>query len=220
MQYRRVIDLSRPLRPGREARRLDISRLDATGVTGHAGDGGWYIMHAISMDNHIGTHVEVPYHCLPEGSDLGQLPAERFVGEAAILDLRGHDPGAAIPLAAVQHAAAAAGGIGEGDIVLCMMGWSGCYGTEQYSTPPYLSREALVWLVDHQLRILGVDTGGGMDPTFPDRKNHLPIFEAGTVYIENLCNLQQVNASRCLVVALPPAIEGLEGFPVRVVAIV
>jgi kynurenine formamidase len=78
----------------------------------------------------------------------------------------------------------------------------------------------LLWLVGHELKILGVDTPGAMDPAVPDRRNHLPIFDAGTVYIENLCNLEQVPASRCLVAALPPAIEGLEGFPVRVVALV
>jgi arylformamidase len=220
VQFTRVIDLSHALRPGTEARRLDITRVDASAVTGHEDDGGWYIMHSIAMDNHIGTHVEVPYHCLPEGADLGRIPAQQFAGEAAILDLRGYDPGAAIPLTAVQQAAAAAGGIRRGDIVLCMTGWSDHYGTEDYSTPPYLSREALVWLVDHGLKILGVDTPGAMDPGVPDRQNHLPIFEAGTLYIENLCNLDSVPQSRCFAVALPPAIEGLDALPIRVVAFV
>jgi arylformamidase len=216
----RVIDLSHPLRPGIEARRLELVLLEASEVTGHAGDGAWYIMHAVSMDNHIGTHVEVPYHCLPGGADLGCLAADRFVGEAAILDLRGHGPGAAISLEETQKAATAAGCIRVGDIVLCMTGWSTNYGTPEYTRSPFLGREALAWLVDHRLKILGIDTGGGMDPRFPDRQNHLPIFEAGTVYLENVCNLERVGVSRCLVVALPPAIDGLEGFPVRLVAIV
>jgi arylformamidase len=172
------------------------------------------------MDNHIGTHVEVPYHCFEQGADLGQMTAERFVGEAVILDLRGHGAGVSIPLATVEGAAEAAGGIVVGGIVLCMTGWSAYYGTEAYGTPPYLSREALAWLVSHDLRVLGVDTPGAMDPSTPDRQNHLPIFEAGTAYIENLCNLDQVRLARCTVVALPPAIEGMEAFPVRVVAIV
>ena len=59
-----------------------------------------------------------------------------------------------------------------------------------------------------------------MDPAFPDRQNHLPIFEAGLVYIENLTNVEAVPGSRVTVTALPPAIEGLEGIPVRVVALV
>ena len=58
-----------------------------------------------------------------------------------------------------------------------------------------------------------------MDPAFPDRWNHLPLFEAGLVYIENLTNLESVPQSRVTVAALPPAVEGLEGLPVRVVVL-
>jgi kynurenine formamidase len=58
-----------------------------------------------------------------------------------------------------------------------------------------------------------------MDPAFPDRQNHLPLFEADMVYIENLTNLEAVPESRVTVVALAPAVQGLEGFPVRVVAL-
>ena len=40
------------------------------------------------------------------------------------------------------------------------------------------------------------------------------------VYIENLTKLEAVPEKRVTVVALPPAIEGLEAMPVRVVALV
>jgi DNA-binding transcriptional MocR family regulator len=62
--------------------------------------------------------------------------------------------------------------------------------------------------------------GGLMDPTTPDRWSHLPIFEADAVYIENLTNLEAVPKSRAMVAALPPAVEGLECFTMRVVALV
>jgi len=215
-----LIDLSHPLRPGHEARRLDITRLNATAVTGHADDGGWYIMHSLAMDNHIGTHIEVPFHCLADGAGLGQIDVGRFVGDAVILDLRGYRTGDAIPVEAVQRAASVAGGVRAGDIVLCMTGWSAHYGTQLYMRPPYLSAEAVRWLVGYELKILGIDTPGAMDPAVPDRLNHLPIFEAGTSYLENLCNLESVPASRFVAIALPPAIAGLEGFPVRVAALI
>jgi kynurenine formamidase len=220
MILNQVIDLSHPLRPRRESPRLEIRQLPAPDITGAPTEEGWYIMHSISMDNHLGTHMEVPYHCLPEGADLAQLPVEQFVGKAVILDLRGYEPETGIPLEDVQRAAEKAGGIGRGDIALCVTGWSQYYGTEQYSEPPFLTRQAVRWLIDQGIKILGVDTRGSMDPALPDRQNHLPIFEAGLVYIENLTNLQAVPGSRVTVAALPPAIEGLEGIPVRVVALV
>ena len=240
MGFTKVIDLSHPLRPGREARRLEIKRIDATQITGAAADPSlqkghsdgteaWYIMHRVEMDNHIGTHIEVPYHALADAADLAQVPVEQFVGEAAVLDLRGYAAGQAIPLDAVQRAAEQVGGIGKDDIVFCMTGWSQYYGSEQYDEPPFLTREAVHWLVSRGIKMLGIDTRGSMDPAFPDRQNHLPLFEAGIVYIENLTNLpilreamrhlEAVPGSRVTAVALPPAVEGLEGFPVRVVAL-
>jgi kynurenine formamidase len=58
-----------------------------------------------------------------------------------------------------------------------------------------------------------------MGPAFPDHQNDLPLFEAGIVYIENLTNLEAVPESRVTIAALPLAIEGLEGLPVRVVVL-
>jgi kynurenine formamidase len=120
----------------------------------------------------------------------------------------------------VQSAAEKAGGIKEGDLVFCMTGWSEHYGSERYMTPPFLVREAVQWIVGHGIKVLGIDTSGAMDPDSPDRWNHLPIMEADVVYIENLTNLAAVPESRVMAAALPPAIEGLEGMPVRVVAFV
>ena len=54
-----------------------------------------------------------------------------------------------------------------------------------------------------------------MNPDTPDRWNHLPVFEAGAVYVENLTNLEAVPRSRVPVDALTPAADGLEGIAVR-----
>jgi len=176
-------------------------------------------MHWVGMDNHLGTHIEVPYHAFEDGADLAQVPVEQLVGEAVILDLRGYSPNTGISLEDVQRAAKKAGGVNQGDIVFCMTGWSQYYDTERYSEPSFLTREAVRWLVDRGIKMLGIDTRGSMDPAFPDRQNHLPLFEAGIVYIENLTNLEAVPESRVTVAALTPAVEGLEGLPIRVVAL-
>jgi arylformamidase len=219
MGFKKIIDLSHPLRPGREARQLEIREIPATDVTGAPSEQERYIMHRVEMDNHIGTHMEVPYHVFEDGADLARTPLEQLAGEAVILDLRGRSAGEGIPPEEVRHAAEQAGGVGQGDIVFCMTGWSQYYGGEQYDEPPFLTREAVHWLVGRGIKMLGIDTRGSMDPAFPDRQNHLPLFEAGIAYVENITNLEAVPESRVTVVALPPAIEGLEGFPVRVVAL-
>ena len=216
----KVIDLSHILHPGKEPRTLDITEIEAPSITGAPSEEGWYIMHEVSMVSHIGTHLEVPYHCFPGGKDLAGLAAGRFVGEGVVLDLRDAPPKSGVTLEKVQEAAEAAGGIGKGAAVLCMTGMSQHYKTEKYSEAPYLTGEAVEWILSHNIKLLGIDTGGAGDPHKPDRENHLPIFRAGVIYIENLTNLDKIPAKGAIVVALPPAIEGLESFPVRVVALV
>ncbi len=216
----RVVDLSHPLRPGLEARELGIRRVDATSITGAAPEDGWYIMHSVSLASHVGTHIEVPYHALSYGGDLGSLSADRFVGPGKVLDLRGHESDQSVPVEAVQAAVHRAGGLEAGDIVLCWTGWSSYYGQPTYDSPPFLSRGALEFLIGLGIKVLGIDTRGSMDPQRPDRENHLPLFEANVAYLENLTNLRSIGTGRNLIIALPPAIHGLEGMPVRVVAIV
>jgi arylformamidase len=220
MKFERIIELSQPLHPGREARRLEIKRIPATNITGAPDDYQWYVMHWISMGSHIATHVEVPYHVFKDGADLARVPAEQFIGEAAILDLRGCQGGDRISREDVERAADRAGGIGRGDIVFCMTGWSQYYGDRRYEHPPFLDGEAVQWLAGRGIKMLGIDTNGSMDPAHLDRLNHLPIFEAGVVYVENLTNLEAIPGNRVFVIALPLAVPGLEAVTVRVVALV
>lgn len=215
-----IIDLSHRLYPGKEGRQLDAKQINAPEITGAPPESNHYIMHKVALDNHLGTHLEAPYHCVPDGAHLGTIPAERLVGRGVLLDVRGFGRQEAIPLETVQAATEVAGGIKEGDVVLCMTGWEKHYGTDAYFTPPYLSKAALIWIVEHGIKILGVDTTGAMNPDRPDRENHLPLLETGAAYIENLTNLEALPPSGMMIVALPPAIEGVDAIPVRVVAIV
>jgi kynurenine formamidase len=42
---------------------------------------------------------------------------------------------------------------GPADVVFCMTGWSRYYGRPEYDTPPFLTREAVRWLVDQGISV-------------------------------------------------------------------
>ena len=42
----------------------------------------------ISMPIHVGTHIDVPYHFVPDGITVDELPLEKVMGKAVRLDLR------------------------------------------------------------------------------------------------------------------------------------
>jgi arylformamidase len=210
----RIIDLTQIIEPtGSDARRkFVIHKHDAlTEIPGNVRpEGEWYIMSDVELMDHIGTHIEVPLHCLKQGADLAEVPVEQFVGDAVILDLTAAEAEGGVTLEQVQAAASTAGGIREGDIVFCRMGKT-----------KYFSTASLQWLIDQGIKLMGVDSGGVElvhDKTHAN-VNHLLLFRAGISVIENLAHMDQLSQSRVKAYALPVPVRGLDAFPLRVIAI-
>jgi arylformamidase len=173
-------------------------------------EGEWYVMSDVELMDHVGTHIEAPLHCLKDGMDLSQIPLERLIGDAVILDLREAYSDAGVTLRQVREAAEEAGGLNMNDIVFCMMGET-----------DYFSTEALRWLVEAGVKLMGVDSAGVELPHSISHanENHLVLFRAGVPLIERLANLDKLTKSRVKVYALPIPVVGLDAFPLRVIAI-
>ncbi len=135
------------------------------------------------------------------------------------MDLRQCPRKSAIGPSQVEAAAEAAGGIRSGDIVFCNLGGARFYGTDAYRETPSFSPDAIAWLVGQRMKLLGVDATGVEVPGSEEHVNHRALFAAGIPLIENLANLDRLTRKRFTVYALPIAVEGLEAFPLRVVAI-
>ena len=42
----------------------------------------------LTMATHLGTHVDAPYHFHPDGITVEDMPLEKYMGPALLLDLR------------------------------------------------------------------------------------------------------------------------------------
>jgi len=217
----RIVDLSHVITPGKAGRKFAIEMVGAETVNPNVVrlEGQWYIMHNVSMVSHIGTHIEAPYHLFKSRADLANIRLEQLMGEAVLLDLRHCLRKSSITARQVEEASAKAGGIRTGDIVFCNLGCARFYGTEEYGTSPYFSPEAIQWLVSRGMKLMGVDASGVEVPGSEDHVNHSALFVRGVPLIENLANLDRLSRTRFTVYAFPIAVEGLEAFPLRVVAV-
>jgi arylformamidase len=221
MPYSRVVELSHVIHPGRERRPFEVELVGAEQIDPrlHRQQGQWYVMGNLKCTVHVGTHIETPFHCLPDGEDLAKIGAERLIGEAVVLDLRGRPAKHKITLEELQQAASQAGGVRKGDIVLCHTGYWQFYGTDAYRPAPGFAREALEWLVAAGMKLMGVDIGGIETHDVPNNAHHTLLFRKGICLIENLTNLAALTKPRVMVSALPLAVEGLEAIPLRVIAL-
>ncbi len=224
LRYERMVDLSRPLRPAenqhpwfRYEARVESIVPDPARVPL---DGRWYVVTQLQMSGHAGTHVEAPLHAVEGGASIGDLPVDCFFGEAAILDLRSAACSAPFDLACLQAAAAEAGGVHRGDIVFFRFDWDRRVaeegGRELY--PPYPAPEALRWLVEQGVKLVGIDTPGFEVQGNPALINHHLVLDRGIPLIESLAHLDQLIQRRVFVFAQPLLAYGTDAVPLRVLA--
>ena len=206
-----MVDLSRPLVPQEHPWVRYQAQVESIAKEGQ----GWYVVGQLQLSGHAGTHVEAPLHAVEQGLDVGRLPVEAFFGEAAILDLSAAPGATPVPLAALQEAARLAGGVRWGDIVFVHFGWDR-RGGGQY--PPYPTTEALGWLVDQGIKLLGIDSPGLEIEGDPHLPNHRLLFGRGIPLIESLAHLDELGPGRCYVFAQPLPAEGVDAVPLRVLA--
>ena len=219
-RYSRVVDLSAPLVPGQNAHPWFRYETQFEQIVTDPGSvppsGRWYVVTQINLSGHAGTHVEAPLHALAGGLSVGALAVERFFGEALILDL--HDVVWSQPFdqARMVRAAQQAGGVQAGDIVFLHFDWAGRATPGAY--PPYPTPEALAWLLEQGIKLLGIDSPG---LELPDNKalvNHRLLFERGIPLIESLVNLAELRVPRVYVFAQPLPVQGSDAIPLRVLA--
>jgi len=171
----------------------------------------------LRLGSHTGTHVDAPYHIDDSLPKFDELPLDRFVGPAVVVDAR--DAGPRAPLGPERFADVAR----RGAIVLIATGWSARWGTEAYRDHPYLTAEAARLLAEAGVATVGIE-GFSVDPT-PDEAfaAHLALCGAGVVIAENLANLSELAdaqaAGRSIEVSmLPLRLAQADGSPVRAVA--
>lgn len=208
--YSRMVDLSRPIVPSEG--RLFHYRTAIETVDVPPGE-RWYIATAIEMGGHAGTHVETPLHAIKDGTGIIDVDVERFFGEAIILDLSQDPQGEPLSVEHLQRAAEPGGGVKSGDIAFFHFDWD-----RRGGELPYPSTEALRWLVEQGIKLLGIDTPGLDIPGDRSLPNHHLLFENEIPLIESLDHLDQLQQPRVYVFAQPLPAAQTDAIPLRVLA--
>jgi arylformamidase len=187
-------------------------------ITTHERDGRSNTKVVFSI--HTSTHIDAPYHFYAGATTIDQVPLETLVGKAYLCDLRAvAEPGRALSVADLQ-----AGGLPpeeqlRGSRPVLFANWAG----PRWNTPdlyhgnPYLANETAEWLVEAGIAALALDFS--VDEAYP-YPCHQILLGAGIPLIENLINLDQIPTREFTLIALPLRVEGGDGGPARVLAMV
>lgn len=212
----KVIDLTHRIERGLPVYPGDAgAHLSADSVHGFEPD-GTPVAHVgrVNMGLHNGTHMDAGYHFLPRGFTIDTTPLERCVGPAVLVDLPGLDNKAEIR---PSHFERFESDLAHHRRAVIKTGWSSRWRETDYFTGhPFVGPEAARWLLDRQVNLIGLDFPSIDHPPF---ETHLLWLGAGASILENLTNLDQITASVFTLIALPLPFAGMDGSPVRAVAL-
>jgi len=146
---------------------------------------GWRV-EQLTLTSHTGSHIDAPSHKLSRGAHLDQLPLESFAGKAVLTDLRENRP--VMPFTSTFLARKLRTEL-EDRIVLLVTGWGAkrARTDEWLHQAPYLSPEGAEWLVEQNIRGVGIDAysiGGEREPQ--NSRTHEILLSAGIWILEDL----------------------------------
>jgi arylformamidase len=207
----RVIDLTLPVVPGMRGVAMEpkftVAREGWNAATWH-------------LYSHAGTHMDAPVHFAAGPATIDQQPLDRCLGTAWVVRLA---PCAPRTLHRVTDLGAVAARFQRGDNLLLHTDWS----THVHDAPlyrdqmPRISEELAHWCVTRGVNILGVEP-----PSVADVNNleevtriHKILLGGGVTIVEGLAHLDQISQDRVFFGALPLALAGGDGSPVRAFAI-
>jgi kynurenine formamidase len=211
-------------------------RLD-TVADGMTEGGYYYAANNLFTSEHGGTHVDAPVHFAKGAQTVDQLPLDRLVGPAVVIDVvqsSERDADYQVTTDDLQRAEREQGEIPAGAIVLIRTGFSQRWpdaarylGTAERGDAavrnlhfPGLHPDAARWLVaNRQIGAIGIDTASidyGQSTLY---ESHRVLFERNIPAFENLTALERLPLRGAGIVALPMKIGGGSGAPLRAIAL-
>jgi len=163
----------------------------------------------LSIGTHSGTHIDAPSHVYAGQPTLDQYDPGLWYLETQVLDFA---PRAAKKEITPDEMKAKLKRQGVG--VLVKTGWDVHFGEpDYYVTYPPISQEAAQYLVEMKVPLLAADTPFTLDV-------HYIILKRGIPLVTNINNTGQLKEGMIKLIAAPLLIQGSDGAPARVLAVV
>lgn len=155
---------------------------------------------------HHGTHVDAPWHFIPNGKRLHEIPLDRWIGAAEVLDLTYLEQ--CITADALENY-----GIQNGIKRLLFKTRN---GNVDYWTKPwnpdfiYIEESAAKWCTANGILLVGLDYLTVDPPSAPTFPAHLELLGAETLILENI-RLREVPAGVYELFAAPINLINVDG---------
>jgi kynurenine formamidase len=194
--------------------------------------GFWYSSYNYSGSEHVGTHLDAPFHFAEGKWTTEQIPLAQTIGPAAVIDVRRQsekNPDYLVEVGDIRAWEKARGRLPAGTIVLIRSGWGRYWGDRKryFGTDepgnvtdlhfPGLSPQAAEFLVrQRRVKAVGIDTPSIDHGPSRDFRAHQILGAANVPVFENVARLELLPPKGATVFAVPMKIKGGSGAPLRI----
>ena len=202
---------------------------------GRTPGGFWYSSYNYGGSEHVGTHMDAPFHFAEGKWTAEQIPLSRLIGPGVVIDVSrqaGKDADYTLQLGDLRAWEKAHGRIPTDAILLIRSGWGKFWGDRKryFGTDapgdtdnlhfPGLAKEAADFLVkQRRIKAVGIDTPSIDHGPSRDFITHQILGAANLAIFENVASLERVPAKGATVYAIPMKIKGGSGAPLRIFAV-
>jgi kynurenine formamidase len=202
---------------------------------GRTPQGYWYASYEYSASEHLGTHLDAPFHFAEGKLTTDQIPLHKLIGPAVIIDVRAQaakNPDYLVEVKDLTAWEKKNGRIPSGAMVLMHSGWGKFWGDRKryFGTDapgdvtnlhfPGYSKEAAEFLVkQRRVNGVGLDTPSIDHGPSRDFIVHQILGAANIAVFENVANLERLPPKGATLYAIPMKIKGGTGGPLRIFAV-
>ncbi len=162
----------------------------------------------ITTSVHTGTHIDAPYHFDDNGTTVDQLDVNLYVGKAVVLDVSHVDTITPEVLQTYEW---------DDGITRVLLKTNLSNNPARFpESMPALDPEIAIFLHEKGVKLLGVDMPSVDAPDSKELDTHHALHKNGVHILENIM-LDNVTPGIYELIALPLAIHGADGSPVRAV---
>ena len=206
-----------------------------TVAEGRTPQGYWYSSYNYSGSEHVGTHLDAPFHFAEGGWTTEQIPLEKTIGPAVVIDVRRKaeiERDYLLTVDDIRSWEKRNGRLPKGVIVLMHSGWGKYWGdrkrylgTDEPGNVsdlhfPGFSKEAAEFLIKQRsVKAVGIDTPSIDHGPSRDFLAHQVFGAANVPTFENVAALEKLPAKGTTVFAIPMKIKGGSGAPLRIFAL-
>lgn len=178
----------------------------------------------IRMHAGIGTHIDAPAHCDPQGKTIAEISFDQLVAPCIVIDVSKHKNNTyTVSKEDILSFEAQHGTIPEKSFIIIYTGWDHYWSQPKIYRNnhlfPAIAKEVIAYFLERDIVGIGIDT------LSPDRPNdgfhaHDLLLHAGKYIIENIAHARHMPTTGGYIMALPLKIHDCTEAPIRLIGLI